>query len=212
VPGRRLRAKPPRFGRFPPDIARAPGLAYTARPIAGVAQLVEQSLRKREVGGSSPSTGTIFHSPKMLAIALLLWLQTALPITNDDGGTSRTFTKEMEVSVADLPPGTWKWMFCYILIPSGCEHAKHEVEVLEAIPELPSGVKNLVYDSAHSGPNYHPDGWSAVAQIGIAAHRDHALPSGPATTKVRVRLTANCSDSAYEKLQQKFLIDKLDFT
>lgn len=38
-----------------------PALAYTSRPIAGVAQLVEQSLRKREVGGSSPSTGTNFQ-------------------------------------------------------------------------------------------------------------------------------------------------------
>jgi hypothetical protein len=46
-----------------------PGPAYTSRPIAGVAQLVEQSLRKREVGGSSPSTGT--SSPHFLFRLLL---------------------------------------------------------------------------------------------------------------------------------------------
>jgi hypothetical protein len=43
---------------IPRSLPGTPGLAYTSRPIAGVAQLVEQSLRKREVGGSSPSTGT----------------------------------------------------------------------------------------------------------------------------------------------------------
>lgn len=48
-----------------------PGLAYTSRPIAGVAQLVEQSLRKREVGGSSPSTGTSLSFVLKYALALV---------------------------------------------------------------------------------------------------------------------------------------------
>lgn len=38
----------------------ARALPILRAPNAGVAQLVEQSLRKREVGGSSPSTGTMF--------------------------------------------------------------------------------------------------------------------------------------------------------
>jgi hypothetical protein len=52
-------------------VAQCPGLAYTSRPTAGVAQLVEQSLRKREVGGSNPSTGTIFPFVVKFALALV---------------------------------------------------------------------------------------------------------------------------------------------
>jgi hypothetical protein len=149
---------------------------------------------------------------KMSAVALVLWLQTAPLITNDGEGKSRTITQEMAVSAADLPSGAWHWLFRTIQVPRGCENAKYEVEVLEAFPEPPSGWKYLIYDSSHSGPSYHPDGWNSVISIGIAAHRDHTLPPGPASTNVRVRLSAICNDSAYEKLREKFLISGLDFT
>ena len=148
----------------------------------------------------------------MSAIALVLWLQIAPPMANDGESAPRTITQEMEVSAADLPSGSSQWLFRNIQVPTGCEQVSHDVEVLAAFPEPPSGVENLVYDSVHSGPSYHPDGWNSVVLIGIAAHRDHTLPPGPAWTNVRVRLTAICSDSAYENLREKFLIKGLDFT
>ena len=53
-------------------------------PNAGVAQLVEQSLRKREVGGSSPSTGTkIPESPFWRTVqSLPLWARLTLAVVS----------------------------------------------------------------------------------------------------------------------------------
>lgn len=62
----------------------ARALPILRAPNAGVAQLVEQSLRKREVGGSSPSTGTNIPEPRFWrAVQLLpLWARLALAVAS----------------------------------------------------------------------------------------------------------------------------------
>ena len=50
----------------------AGALPILRAPDAGVAQLVEQSLRKREVGGSSPSTGTTVAQSFAVKLALAM--------------------------------------------------------------------------------------------------------------------------------------------
>ena len=57
-------------------------------PNAGVAQLVEQSLRKREVGGSSPSTGTRFRESRFWRAIQSLPLPIKLALAVFSGGSS----------------------------------------------------------------------------------------------------------------------------
>ena len=73
-------------------------------PNAGVAQLVEQSLRKREVGGSSPSTGTSFlswftkrafmkmHFSQLLAVLVFAFCVTGCARPSAEEQTDAVFT------------------------------------------------------------------------------------------------------------------------
>ena len=87
----------------------ARALPILRAPNAGVAQLVEQSLRKREVGGSSPSTGTSFPEsrfwrsvqslplPAKLALAVVSassygWIQWLVTLLDDWSGSDLSNT------------------------------------------------------------------------------------------------------------------------
>jgi hypothetical protein len=148
----------------------------------------------------------------MPVLALILWLQSAPVLLGETEWKPRTISEEMEIAVADLEPATWKWSFRNALIPAGCQYVSHEIELIEASPELSFDARNLIVDSLHSGTNDRPEGWEAVLLVGIAAYRNQTMGRGPASTRIRVRLTANCSDLAYVKLQEKFLISRLDFS
>lgn len=65
----------------------ARALPILRAPNAGVAQLVEQSLRKREVGGSSPSTGTRFPESRFRRAVQSLSLPGKLILAVLSGGS-----------------------------------------------------------------------------------------------------------------------------
>jgi dipeptidyl aminopeptidase/acylaminoacyl peptidase len=82
-------------------------------PNAGVAQLVEQSLRKREVGGSSPSTGTRFLSWNAIAsltVASLPLLASAAP-TLIAPHTPVELLRQAEIRSVTLAPGGRQFAF-----------------------------------------------------------------------------------------------------
>src|ERR1700741_46811 len=125
--------------------------------------------------------------------------------------------RHVEVLTADfaaesslLPPGGWHWERRWFVFPRGCNYLKHDIEVLEEVPERAPGEHQPVHDSVRTyAPDATTDDRTADLSVMIGTFRPYSMTPGPASIKVRVAFTVECEQQALEKLKKTFGIESL---
>lgn len=97
-----------------------------------------------------------------------------------------------------LAPGGFSFAHRLVVFPAGCRYLSHDVELLDRVPELGPSDYSGISDALRKS---HPeDALFDRLSIHIGAHRPRSLPKGPASIKVKVRISAECDEEALAKL------------